>query len=307
MVQKKKATGTEISMEHLEDLNAKLAVLDIGSFNIKINGSDETYENRFTLDNEGEKHGSETLTYNENTYFFGKGKFDLTYGKAFKDIEPPLLYALGKQKIYGIVNLILHLPSSQMANKSILVEKLKGKTFKYSVNGERSKSVTFKTVAVLKEGFSSFYALAKRNKGMICIVDIGGRTVDIFLFIDGVLTNEISIPVGTINYFRSIAEKRTTTTGKLCEAEAIHQLIQHGVIDPNDYAIITSDIYSKIQNDMKVLGDLDGYDLKLCGGGAAYFQQNFKDQYKNVSIMENNLTSNVDGAETIGKAKGLDK
>lgn len=307
MVQRKKTIESEIAMDQLVEEKATLAVLDIGSFNIKVAGSDNIYENRFIIENEGEKHGSETLTYEGNTYFFGKGKFDLTYGKAFKNIEVPLLYALGKEGIKGIVNLILHLPTSQMCNKPMLVEKLQGHTFKYSVNGEMSKSVTFKTVGVLKEGFSSFYALAKRNQGMICIIDIGGRTIDIFLFIDGVLVKELSIPIGTINYFMALAERLTAESGELVEVEDIHPLLQHEGLDLAEYEDIRLTIFNEVQNGMKVLGSLNNYKIHLCGGGAEFFENNFKSAYKKVSLMDNNLTSNVDGAENIGKAKGLDK
>jgi|GEM_PF-2009065 len=310
MVRTKKDLEKEITLEQTEQIEEiiKLVTLDIGSFNIKIGSSDEVYENRFVQDNECEDPMCEKLQYNDDTFVFGKGKFDMTYGKAFKNIEVPVLYGLGKQKIKGNINLIVHLPSSQMSNKSMLVEKLQGKTFKYKVNGERSQSVTIKKLGVLKEGFSSFYALAKRNKGMICIVDIGGRTVDVFCFIDGVLTKEISIPLGTIIYFRKIAEKLTTTTGDLYEAEDIHPLLQNDGLDLDDYKDITDSIFKEIDNGMKELGSLKNYRLHLCGGGSEFFESNFKGIYGNkVSLMDNILTSNVEGAENIGKAKGMDK
>ncbi len=307
MVSKKK-TDSEIAMEHVTDEKAELVTADIGSFNIKLEAAENIYENRFIMDNEGEKYGSETLEYNGNTYFFGKGKFDLTYGKAFKNIEVPLLYAMGKENKKGNIKLILHLPTSQMGNKSMLVEKLQGNTFKYKVNDEKTKSVTFKTVGVLKEGFSSFYSLAKRNKGMIAIVDIGGRTIDVFAFIDGVLVAEISVPIGTMDFFTDIAEHLTLETGEKHELEDIHTLVKHKVIDLNDFEDITNKVFNDVKNRLKIKMDkLNNYQIKLCGGGAEYFEKNFKNEYDNVSVLDNNLTSNVDGAAQIGKAKGLDK
>lgn len=306
MVRVKKDAEKEISMEQIEEI-VNLVTMDIGSFNIKIGSSDEVYENRFIQDNECDP-GSESLEFEGNTYVFGKGKFDLTYAKAFKNIEVPLLYGLGKQNIKGNINLILHLPTSQMGNKPMLVEKLQGHTFKYKVNGERSKSVTIKTLGVLKEGFSSFYALAKRNKGMLCIIDIGGRTIDVFCFIDGVLVKELSIPIGTINYFKKIAEKLTAETGDLYEVEDIHPLLKHDSLDLSKYSDITDKMFKEVVNAMKELGSLNNYNIHLCGGGAEFFENNFKVLYGNkVALMDNSLTSNVDGAENIGKAKGLDK
>lgn len=305
----RKSTDSKITMENIENINepVKLVTMDIGSFNIKVGSSDEIYENRFIEDNNADPD-SEALEYEGNTYVFGKGKFDLTYGKAFKNIEVPLLYGLGKQNIKGTINLILHLPTSQMGNKPMLVEKLEGHTFKYKLNGERSKSVTIKKLGVLKEGFSSFYVLAKRNKGMVCIIDIGGRTIDVFCFIDGVLVKELSIPIGTINYFKKIAENLTAETGELYEVEDIHPLVIHDSLDLRKYSDITNNMFKDVVNSMKELGSLSNYDIHLCGGGAEFFEDNFKNLYGNkVTLMANSLTSNVEGAENIGKSKGLDK
>lgn len=301
----------EISMEQIDEI-VRLVTMDIGSFNIKLNLTDEIYQNRFVLDNECDDPMSERLIYNDNTYVFGRGKFDLTYGKAFKNIEVPVLYGLGKQKVQGAINLILHLPTSQMPNKQMLIEKLQGKTLKYRVNNDKKdRMVILKTVGVLKEGFSSFYALAKRSKGMICIIDIGGRSTDVFCFIDGVLVKEKSISIGTIDYFEKLSEQFTIKTGGTCEVEDIHPKLQHDALNLEDegYKEITSVIFGEIQNQIQKVDSLDGYEIKLCGGGSEYFESNFQQFYteNKVSVMDNSITSNVDGAENIGKAKGLDK
>jgi len=309
MVRAKKDAEKEILMEIVNEIKEKikLVTVDIGSFNIKTSLGG-IYENRFILDNEGETYGNDVLEYDNNNYIFGQGTFDLTFGKAYKEIEIPLLYALGKDVIDGDVNLITHLPTSQMENKPQIVERLLGKTFKYSVNDGKIKEVTFKTVGVLKEGFSSFYALAKRNSGMIAIVDIGGRTTDVFCFVDGVLVKEITIPVGTMDYFIDIAEKLTVETGTKKVLEDIHPLIKHNKLDINKYEDITNKIYKEmIKYQKSKIDDLGNYDIHLTGGGAEYFFDNFKDTYRSVAIMPNNLVTNVEGAENIGKAKGLDK
>lgn len=309
MVKAKKEESKEILMETIKEIKekTKLVTADIGSFNIKTSLGG-IYENRFILDNDGETFGSEVLDYNGNKYLFSQGSFDLTFGKAYKEIEVPLIYALGKDMVEGNVNLITHLPSSQMDNKPQIIERLLGKTFKYKINGEKEKLITFNTVGVLKEGFSSFYALAKRNQGLIAIVDIGGRTTDVFCFIDGVLVKEITIPIGTMDYFINIAEKLTVDTGTKKVLEDIHPLLKHNKIDLRNYENITNEIYKKmIKYQKSKIDDLGNYDIHLTGGGAEYFLDNFKETYKSVCIMPNNLSTNVEGAQNIGKAKGLDK
>lgn len=284
---------------------SKLMTADLGSYNIKL-GSGGVYENRYELDNERDIFGFETLEYDGNTYFFGQGSFNREGLKTNKDTLIPLLYGLGKEGACGNLNIILHLPKKEMSRKSVIVEALEGKKFDFKVNG-KGNSVTFDKVGVLKEGFSSFYSLAKRNEGLIAIIDIGGRTTDIFTFSDGVEENEDSIQIGTIDYFDEIATA-LIGKGQNRKIEDIFKLISKEIIDLADFKDCTDKIFKEMLNGIKYkFPHLNDYRIKLCGGGAEYFEENFKAEYKNVSIVNNNLTSNVDGAEKIGKAKGLDK
>ena len=114
----------------------KLVTMDLGSFNIKVCTGEDTFifENRFLLDNNQEIYGAETLTLDNNTYFFNKGNFDKEFCKIKKNIEVSLLYGLAKSGVAGDIHLILHLPSSQMALKKELLDRLEGKDFEYICN-----------------------------------------------------------------------------------------------------------------------------------------------------------------------------
>ena len=226
-----------------------LAVVDLGSFNIKTNRG-IILENRFIKDNDGETFGSEVLTYNGDNYFFGKGEFNKTFSKAHKEIEVPLLYALAKSEISGNVNLILHLPSSQMSMKNLIVDRLQGKEFIYKVNNIEY-SVTFDKVGVLKEGWSSFYSLNKRNEGLISIMDIGGRTTDIFTFNNGINEDEKSLAIGMMNVFSDIADK-LNGQGQNRKLEDIHKLLVNKIIDIEDFQDIIEKYAAKITNEIKV-------------------------------------------------------
>ena len=118
----------------------KLITVDIGSFNIKTSEG-IILENRFELDNNAETFGGEVLSFDGNNYFFGKGEFNKTFSKAHKEIEVPLFYALSKSNVSGEVNLILHLPASQMAMKNLIVDRLQGHEFTYKVNGVEYKTI----------------------------------------------------------------------------------------------------------------------------------------------------------------------
>lgn len=281
-----------------------LAVVDLGSFNIKTNRG-IILENRFIKDNDGETFGSEVLTYNGDNYFFGKGEFNKTFSKAHKEIEVPLLYALAKSEISGNVNLILHLPSSQMSMKNLIVDRLQGKEFIYKVNNIEY-SVTFDKVGVLKEGWSSFYSLNKRNEGLIAIMDIGGRTTDIFTFNNGINEDEKSLAIGMMNVFSDIADK-LNGQGQNRKLEDIHKLLVNKIIDIEDFQDIIEKYAAKITNEIKVnIENLQDYKIYLTGGGAEYFKEALSNKFK-IEIMKDSLCSNCNGSYNIGKAKGLDR
>ncbi len=278
--------------------------VDLGSFNIK-NDKGLIFENRFILDNESETFGAEVLSYNENNYFFGKGRFDKTFTKVNKNFEVSLFYMLGKSNINGEVNLILHLPGSQMAMKQIIIDKLQGNEFEYKVNGESFK-VKFNKVGVLKEGWSSFYSLDKRNEGLIAIMDIGGRTTDVFTFNNGIQEQEKSISIGMMNVFSDIAES-LNAAGENRKLEDIHKLLENNLININDFSRIIDKYFKAIVNDLKVdIENLQDYKIYVTGGGAEYFINNIKEIYTS-EILKNALCSNCYGSHRIGVAKGLDK
>ena len=282
-----------------------LVTADIGSFNIKLS-TGGVYENRFKLNNKDDIIGHDAIEIDGNTYFFNEGSFDRNIIKPHKDLITPLLYALGKDGVSGVINTILHLPPNQMPMKAELVEKLEGKTFEYKLNGQGT-SITFKKVGVLKEGFSSFYSLPKRTEGLIAIVNIGGRTTEVLTFNNGTLEYEKSFPIGTMDYFDKIADE-LTGKGTPRVMEDIKKLLDNNVIDIADFEEITQDVYSDMINMLQQdFPNISDYNIKLCGGGAVFFEDNFKANYKKVQVLSNNLTSEVEGAARIGKAKGLDK
>lgn len=282
----------------------KLITVDIGSFNIKTSEG-IILENRFELDNNAETFGGEVLSFDGNNYFFGKGEFNKTFSKAHKEIEVPLFYALSKSNVSGEVNLILHLPASQMAMKNLIVDRLQGHEFTYKVNGVEYKTI-FNKVGVLREGWSSFYSLSKRNDGLIAVMDIGGRTTDIFTFNNGINEKEKSLPIGMMDVFNDIADK-LNGQGENRRLEDIHKLLANEIINIDEFECVIYKYAAKIINDVKVtIDNLSDYKIYLTGGGAEYFI-NVLDKKFRVEIMKNNLCSNCNGSYNIGKAKGLDK
>ena len=181
---------------------------------------------------------------------------------------------------------------------------LQNKTFEYVVNGKEYKT-TFKKVGVLKEGWTSFYSLKKRNEGLIGIIDIGGRTTDCFTFEDGKLRNEKSINIGMLNIFNDIAD-RLIANGENRTVEEIHTLLTNDIIYIGDYKDILEKYSNKIINDLKLsIPNIKDFKIYLTGGGANYLIDIFKANGFKVELMSNSLNSNCEGSYNIGKAKGL--
>lgn len=283
----------------------KLVTADLGSFNIKIATGEGSFifENRFTVDNEAELFGAEYITFQENTYVFNKGSFDKELCKTKKNFEISLLYALAKAGVKGDINLILHLPeSSIVGQKQVLIDRLQGKDFEYVCNGENN-NIRVKKLGVLKEGFSSFYALKKRNNGMIGIIDIGGRSTEVFTFINGQLEKETSIPVGTMDLFKKIVDV-LTNNGENRKLEDIKKLLDNNIIDISEYEEIIDKMCKDLTNSIKLeIPSLEDYNIHLTGGGAGYFVSFLKKYYNKLNEMQDSLFSNVIGAYNIGKAK----
>ncbi|EDT74784.1 ParM/StbA family protein [Clostridium butyricum] len=284
----------------------KLMILDLGSFNIKTNLGG-IYENRFLLDNENDTFGAETVEYHGNTYFFGKGTFSKEFVKFKKDYVTQMLYAIGKdvKENRKELNLIVLLPSTQYSTGNCIKENLSDKEFEIKVNN-KYKEIKINKVGILKEGFAAFYSLPERNNGLIIIIDIGGRTTDVFAFINGNLVNEISVPVGCMDYFRRISD-RLNNLGQKRKMEDIRILLDDGIIDINDFEDITNDFYKIIIDEIKIeIDNLSDFKIKLCGGGANFLIDLFLKQFDRVEKLNNNIMANVIGAYNVGKAKGLD-
>ena len=218
-----------------------------------------------------------------------------------------LLYGLSKVGVTGDINLILHLPASSiLGQKQILIDALQSKEFEYICNG-KNNNIRIKKLGVLKEGFSSFYSLSKRNNGLIAIMDIGGRSTEVFTFLNGQVEKEKSIALGTMDLFERIVDQ-LTNAGENRRLEDIQKLLDNNIISMENYQTDINNITKNLVNDIKMdIPNLSDYKIYLTGGGAEYLLEALKEHYKNVNEMQDNLFSNVLGAFEIGKAKGWNK
>lgn len=284
-----------------------IASIDVGNFNIK-DQDQNIYENRFEINNDDVGVSAETIKFNGNTYFMGRGEFDREYTKIKKNIEIPVLYAIGKNidAYDDEIDLMLQAPANQyVLAKQVYKEKFECKEFEFEVNGVECK-IKINKVGVLKEGFAAFYSLDRRNEGLICIIDIGGRSTDIFAFKDGIAIKEISIPKGTLDIFENISDK-LIEIGDKRDVEDIQMLLENDVLKIDDFDEILNAAYKEIVNRTKTKFNINDYRIKMCGGGSEFLFKFFSDNYDNVDIIQDEIFANAIGAYNIGVAKGLGK
>lgn len=279
----------------------ELITIDLGNFNIKTSKG-LIFENRFLLDNTNDIFGAETITIDENTYFIGKGKFEKEYNKINKNYIPSLLYALAKSTYDDEVNIIIGLPVAQISLKNKIAAELTDKTFEFKVN-DVNRKIHINKCGVVKEGFSSLYALQDR-KGRKAILDIGGRTVNVVIFQDAKEVNSFTINMGTLNFFDMIASHENSKGGNFT-IEEINEYILHGGLDINNYIDIIDKFVDTLQNEIKLqFPNINMYKVLVTGGGSLFFYNALKSIYDNVELMENAITSNVQGNYKIGEVKG---
>ena len=157
-----------------------------------------------------------------------------------------------------------------MTMKNLIIDRLQGHEFTYKVNSVEYKTI-FNKVGVLREGWSSFYSLSKRNDGLIAIMDIGGRTTDIFTFNNGINEKEKSLAIGMMDVFSDIADK-LNGQGENRRLEDIHKLLANEIINIDEFKDVIYKYAAKIINDVKVtIDNLRDYKIYLTGGGAEYF------------------------------------
>lgn len=279
----------------------ELITIDLGNFNIKTSKG-LIFENRFLLDNINDIFGAETITIDESTYFIGKGKFEKEYNKINKNYLPSLLYALAKSTYDDEVNIIIGLPIAQIGLKNKISNELTNMNFEFKVNGVNRK-IHINKCGVVKEGFSSLYSLQDR-KGRKAILDIGGRTINVVIFQDAKEVTSFTINMGTLNFFDMIAAHENSKGGNFT-IEEINEYLLHGGLDINNYMDIIDKFVNTLENEIKLqFPNINMYKVLVTGGGSLFFYNAIKSKYTNVELMENAISSNVQGNYKIGEVKG---
>lgn len=238
--------------------------VDLGNYNIKYLGESKgMFSSRYDTKFNPNIEMFERIEFNGETTCIGIGEYEREFNKANKNYLPQLFYAINKATNESDVNLCLLLPIGQMPNKKKIIDELKEKAFTYAING-KNKVVNINKVAILPEGFVSFYAFEETNEDTL-IIDIGSRTINYSSFIQGKVEKSFTEKLGVLDLYTNIKEIENAAGGDYIE-EDIERLVNMGKINVDSKVYL--DFFKDILNRTKTRVNIKNYRVCFTGGGA---------------------------------------
>lgn len=250
-----------------------------------------------------------TLKTDDGMFYIGEGSYNTNYRKIEREYYRELFIysiAYGSPKT-TFIKAVVGLPISQYKQDKEILKQilLENKVNKIEVNGE-SKTIIIDDVEVYPEGIA---AVEDDFEGVI--IDIGGRTTDICLVLDGVkrkkIENPFSIPIGTLNLYNDFIN---SINSKLCldlKIEDTERILRKGLtVDGENvdcrFAIecfkrYVDDLVNKIQVEYSIRT----LDLRLVGGGALLLSNAIKKRIPRAIIAANSVFANAIGFKRIGE------
>lgn len=296
----------------------KVLGVDAGNYNFKTSANiifRSVYEEH---DYKHELLNDDVIMYGDRKYVIGKGDFDNTKIKSQKKNTIPLFlnalyHSLGGSE-YATLNVVVGLPFIQHQNKKIVAEtkqKYQGVfEFKYISNGvEKDILYHVNNAMVFPETLGAFYSIEEDMEGRdILLIDIGGGTVNIALFVDGEYADSTTIETGTIDILRSIAER--ASDGKEGAGFTEDDMIKYmkrgfikwdGEIDNMEYVDKILDKFAEtIVNDIKgTFPKYKSYEVILSGGGVDLLKNHLA-KLIDFEVITNHVFANANGFYNVG-------
>lgn len=282
--------------------------IDVGSFATK-RSDGFIFASKVSTQEDILKNNS-ILRTDEGTFYMGEGSYITSYRKVDREYYRELfLYSAAYNADKTVfIKAVVGLPISQYKQDKEGLKKLllKNKIDKIEINGI-SKTVVIDDVEVYPEGIA---AVEEDFEGVV--VDIGGRTTDICLVLDGdrgrKIENPFSIPMGTLNlysdFINSINSKYCLDL-RLEDTERILRkgLTVDGVNVDCKFAIegfkrYVDDLVNKIQVEYSIRT----LDIRLVGGGSLLLYKPIKNRLPSAELINNTIFANAAGFKKVGES-----
>lgn len=279
-----------------------ILAVDLGNYNIATS-EDVIFSSRFVKGGDYAPIGEETIEYNGIYYTMMKGEFENKFNKAAKNYMPNLLYAIGKSTQDKEIDLVLGVPLDNLKIKDKFKTDLKEKTFKFKLN-DKDREIKINRIATIAEGMSSFYTLSKTDREKdLCIIDIGGRTVNVVTFIGGKAEHKFTITKGMIDLYDTIKTK-ANAIGNNYKVEEMERLIKKNLFEGVDED--RKEFLDSIMNEIEFKLKLETYDVWFTGGGSIDLEDVIKATVLKPNFVPNALFSNALGNKKVAQQKWSD-
>lgn len=281
--------------------------IDVGSFATK-RSDGFIFASKVSKQEDILKNNS-VLKTDDGVFYIGEGSFITSYRKIDREYYRELfLYsaAYNADKT-TFIKAVVGLPISQYKQdkENLKTLLLKKKINKIEIN-EVPKTIVIDDIEVYPEGIA---AVEDDFEGVV--VDIGGRTTDICLVLDGdrgrKIGNPFSIPMGTLNLygdFINAINSKYCLDLKLEDTERIFRkgLTVDGLSVDCKFAIegfkrYVDDLVNKIQVEYSIRT----LDLRLVGGGALMLSSAIKKRLPRALIADNSVFANSLGFRKVGE------
>lgn len=256
-------------------------------------------------------------------YVMGRGSFENNLVKHQKENYIALLYyAIAKVTDSSNINLTLGVPAGQFKkerdNIKKLIEENSCKTIKLN---DKARVITINNIFIVPEGYGVKIEIFNKDeestqvlqKGLkTLIIDIGGGTIDIAEFDENDrFSDGKSITLGLLDLYKDVRDILVNEYYFNVDLADVRKYLEGTLVIKNDkFEDETSFIdpavfkfYSKFINELRGLYPrLNQYNLILCGGGAEYTEDYFKNEYPHALIVTD-ITANARGFRKAGVAK----
>lgn len=275
----------------------KNVIVDLGNYNTKYLGESKgMFSSKISTAFNPNGEMFERIEFNGTTTYITVGQLEREYSKADKNYMPILLYAISKATTDTNINLCLLLPVNQLPKKERMIQELKGKSFDFKVK-DSTRKVFIHNVAILPEGYVSYYSLDNTENDDILIIDIGSRTVNYASFIEGKIEKSFTNKIGTYDLYSKVKELENSKGEDYVE-EDIERLIKRGRIKVDHQLYL--DFLKEILNYTKGQINIKNYTVYFTGGGSLLLEDYIKSNTP-CNIHQDAVYSNVIGASNLCK------
>ena len=275
----------------------KNVIVDLGNYNTKYLGENKgMFSSKISTTFNPTAELYERIEFNGTTTYITVGQLEREFSKVDKNYMPILLYAISKATTDTNINLCLLLPVNQLPNKERMIGELKGKSFDFKVK-DSTRKVFIHNVAILPEGYVSYYSLDNTENDDVLIIDIGSRTVNYASFIEGKIEKSFTNKIGTYDFYSKVKELENSKGEDYVE-EDIERLIKRGRIKVSHDMYL--DFLKEILNYTKGQVNIKNYTVHFTGGGSLLLEDYIRSNTP-CKIHEDALYSNVIGASNLCK------